>query len=65
MIQANNSNNSTAYRQYFLSLDVDFSKINIENKLLEKLVQILSFVKIPSPTFEFSKKNVIFHKIYF
>ena len=65
LIQANNSNNSTAYRQYFLSLDVDFSKVNIENKLLEKIVKILSFVKIPAPTLEFSKNNVIFHKIYF
>tara|TARA_Y100000589_G_scaffold245871_1_gene233611 strand:+ start:29 stop:925 length:897 start_codon:yes stop_codon:yes gene_type:complete len=65
LIQANNSNNSTAYRQYFLSLDVDFSKVNIENKLLEKIVKILSFIKIPAPTLEFSKNNVIFHKIYF
>ena len=57
--------NFERFRQFYLSLDVDFSKVNIENKFLEKIIKILSFVKIPAPTFEFSKNNVIFHKIYF
>ncbi len=54
------------YRQYFLSFDVDMSRIKTRSHFLKFLLVGLNFVKIPFPTVEFNKvDNVKFHWLYF
>lgn len=61
-----NNNLQDRYRQFYLSLDVDLTKINTDSKLLKTLFSIVNFVKIPAPTLEFNTKNGIkFHYLYF
>jgi len=52
------------FRQYYLSLDIDLSKIKTNSKLLKTIFSSLNFVKIPLPTLEFSKKRCVFHLFY-
>lgn len=42
------------YRQYLLSIDIDWTKIPTKSKLLKQVFQALNFVKIPAPTLEFA-----------
>jgi uncharacterized protein YfiM (DUF2279 family) len=54
------------YRQFYLSLDVDFTRIPTRSKFVKTLFIALSFVKIPFPTIEFNTKGeTIFHPIMF
>lgn len=53
------------YRQYYLSLDVDLTRIKTRSKFLRGLFNVLSFVKIPMPTVEFSEKGTKFYPLYF
>lgn len=54
------------YRQYFLSLDIDLSKIKTKSKILKAVFQAFNFVKIPAPTLEYnSQGNFVFHPIMF
>ena len=53
------------YRQFYLSLDIDFSKVKTNSKFMSHLFNALSYIKIPLPTIEFSKKKVRGHLIYF
>lgn len=53
-------------RQYYLSLDVDLSRIKTNSEFLKLLLDVASVIKIPFPTLEFNKENgIIFHPIYF
>ncbi len=53
-------------RQYYLSLDIDLTKINTNSHILRTLFNIFNVVKVPLPTVEFTDKNDIkFHAIYF
>lgn len=53
-------------RQYYLSLDVDLSKIKTNSRLLRSLFDIFNTIKVPFPTLEFNgKKGVKTHFIYF
>lgn len=45
------------YRQYLLSLDIDWTKIPTNSKILKSLFQGLTFVKIPFPTLEYNSKG--------
>jgi len=54
------------YRQFYLSLDVDLSKIKTRSKLLKTLFSAINFIKIPAPTIEFNTIDKFkFHLIYF
>ncbi len=53
------------YRQYYLSLDIDFSKIKSKSKVLKKIFNALSYIKIPLPTIEISNKKLKGYYIYF
>ncbi len=53
------------YRQFYLSLDIDFSEIKTKSRFLERVFNILSYIKIPLPTFEFSNKKVKGYFFYF
>lgn len=43
------------YRQFYWSLDINFSKIKTKNKFLKKAFFVLNCIKIPSPALEFSR----------
>ena len=54
------------FRQYYLSFDIDLTKINTNSHFLKTLFDVFNFIKIPSPTLEYSSKNGLkFHAIYF
>ena len=53
------------YRQYYLSLDIDFSKIKTKSKLFKKVFNVFSYIKIPLPTIEISNKKLKGYFFYF
>ncbi len=53
-------------RQFFFSLDVDFTKIPTNNKFLKYTFKILNIFKVPFPTLEYNTGNEwVWHWIYF
>lgn len=54
------------FRQFYLSLDVDFSKINTKSHFLKTIFSVLNTVKIPAPTIEYSPQSGFkFYAFYF
>jgi len=47
------------YRQYYLSLDIDLSKIKTRYKFLKLVFGVLSNVKVPFPALEFNRINKV------
>ena len=47
------------YRQYLLSLDIDWTRINTNSKFLRILLKGMTFVKLPFPALEFNSKRQI------
>jgi hypothetical protein len=45
------------YRQYLLSLDVDWTKIKTRSKALKIVFQGLTFIKLPFPALELNSKG--------
>lgn len=53
-------------RQFYLSLDVDLTKIKTNSELLKSVFSVFNTIKVPFPTLEFNDKNGLkFHPIYF
>lgn len=53
-------------RQFYLSLDVDLSRIKTNSHILKTLFDVFNLIKLPFPTLEFNGKNGIkLHAIYF
>jgi len=46
------------YRQFYLSLDVDFTKIKTNSKVLKKIFNSISYIKVPFPTLEISNRRI-------
>jgi hypothetical protein len=73
MITGNNSFVNTVFlpederfRQFYLSVDIDLSKIQTKSRLLKTVFSVLNTVKIPAPTLEISGKGTTkFHFLYF
>ncbi len=53
------------YRQYYLSLDIDFTKIKTRNKFVKSLGFLVNSLKIPAPALLISSKGVDFKPFYF
>ncbi len=54
------------FRQFYLSLDLDLTKIKTKSKFLKTIFSVVNFIKIPSPTLEFDTKGRIkFHYLHF
>jgi len=52
--------------QYYLTLDVDLTRIQTRSKFLKGLFTVLGFIKIPFPTIEYNGENgFVFHYLYF
>lgn len=45
------------YRQYFLSLDIDWTKIPVRSPFLKALFHALQFVKLPFPSLEWTSQG--------
>ncbi|WP_460219222.1 DUF2279 domain-containing protein [Psychroserpens sp. MEBiC05023] len=53
-------------RQFYLSLDVDLSRIKTNSRVLKTIFDVFNVIKVPAPTFSFNGKNGIkLHYIYF
>lgn len=53
-------------RQFYLSPDIDLTRIPTKSKFLKVLFNLTGFLKIPLPAIEFNKQdNLKFHWIYF
>lgn len=52
-------------RQFYLSLDIDLSRINTRSHLLKTVFSVIGFVKVPSPTLELTRGDLIWHWLYF
>lgn len=58
--------NTNRKRQFYLSLDVDLSRIETKSHVLRSIFDVLNVIKVPFPTLEFADKNGIkLHGIYF
>jgi len=53
------------YRQFYISPDIDLTRIKTKSPLLNKTLKTFGFLKIPLPALEFSSKGVKFHPLYF
>ncbi len=53
------------YRQYYLSLDIDFTKIPAKRKWVRTAALLLNTVKVPAPALELSGGGVHFRPVYF
>lgn len=66
MITGNNTINDNRYRQFYLSFDLDLTKVKTKSQFLKTVFNTLNFIKIPAPTISFSKKNKFkLHGLYF
>ena len=45
------------YRQYLLSLDIDWTKIETNSRFLKIIFQAMSFIKLPFPALEYNSKG--------
>lgn len=53
-------------RQFYLSLDVDLSKIQTQSRLLRTIFDVLNVIKVPAPTISFDREcGVKLYYIYF
>ncbi len=53
-------------RQYYFSLDVDWTRIQTNSTFLRFTFKALSFVKVPFPTLEYNnQQQFVFHWMYF
>jgi Predicted periplasmic lipoprotein (DUF2279) len=53
------------YRKYFVSLDINLTKIPTKSAALKAVFGAVSFIKIPFPTLEYSRKKFRFYWLYF
>ncbi len=57
---------SQRYRQFYLSLDVDLTKIETKSHFLKTILTICNTIKIPAPTFEIKGSGgAKWHLVYF
>ena len=58
--------NQEIYRQYFLSFDVNLTKIETKSHFLKTIFSVFNTIKIPAPTLEYSaNKGLKAHVFYF
>ena len=54
------------FRQYFLSPDLDLTRIKTKSKVLRTVLFVLNGVKVPMPALEFrSNGKFVAHGLYF
>lgn len=53
------------YRQYYISMDIDLTKVKTRNKLARTLFFMANSVKIPAPALQMDKTGVHFQPLFF
>ncbi|MBP6385518.1 MAG: DUF2279 domain-containing protein [Pseudarcicella sp.] len=53
------------YRQYLLSLDIDWTRIPTRSKFMKGVLKGLTFIKLPFPALEFSQNKFKGHWLYY
>ena len=53
------------YRQYYLSLDIDLTKIKTRSKAIRTICFMANSIKIPAPAIQISKNGIDFKPLYF
>ncbi|KQS31566.1 hypothetical protein ASG33_12470 [Dyadobacter sp. Leaf189] len=53
------------YRQYYLSLDIDLTKIKSKSKFVRTIGFLVNSLKIPAPALQFSRNGIGFKPLYF
>lgn len=54
------------YRQYYLGLDLDFSRVKFRSAFLNGFFRVINIIHLPAPAIEFSKnRKVRWHFLYF
>lgn len=62
------ANSSPVYqrkRQFYLSLDIDLTRIKTKSGFINSLFNVFGFIKFPAPTLELSGKKLKLHPLYF
>ncbi|WP_255512757.1 DUF2279 domain-containing protein [Flavobacterium sp. GT3R68] len=58
--------NYDRYRQYYLSFDVDLTKIKTKSHVLKTLFSLFNTIKVPAPTVVYTQNNQLkWHFVYF
>lgn len=53
-------------RQYYLSMDIDWTRIRTNSGFLKFTFKLLSFIKLPFPTLEYNREGgLVWHWLYF
>src|SRR5690606_39243012 len=53
-------------RQFYLSFDINLSKVKVKNsRFLTSVLDVLNVIKVPFPTLEFGKNGSAFHLFYY
>lgn len=66
MITGNPTTNDNRFRQFYLSLDLDLTKIKTNSKFLKTVFSAVNFIKIPAPTISYSSEEKFrFFAFYF
>jgi len=52
-------------RRYYLSLDVDLTRIKTKSKFLKSVFSVFNILKIPAPTIEFKDTGLRFYYLYY
>lgn len=55
----------TRSREFYLSLDVDLSRIQTRSHLLKTIFSVVGFIKVPAPTLELTRGDLAWHWLYF
>jgi hypothetical protein len=54
------------YRQFYISPDIDLTRIKSNSAVINTLKEVFGFIKIPAPAIEFNGKGDFrFHPVYF
>jgi len=52
-------------RRYYLSLDIDLTRIKTRSKILKSIFSVINILKIPAPTVQFSTSGLRFYYLYY
>lgn len=66
MLNGYNDTKFETYSQYYLSFDIDYSKIETKSKFLKSAFELLNFIKFPFPALEYNRTDHLkFHWLHF
>lgn len=69
MVYAYQENNQlhgyNAYRQYYMSVDIDLTKIKSKNKIIKSILYSFNLIHFPAPALELNKFGIKFHPLYY